>query len=124
MNITTAQLNSLRTARRCGRGVRRQPGVMNKLETKYAALLEVRKRAGEIEWYAFDSIKLRLADKAFYTPDFLVMLANGDIEVHEVKGFWEDDARVKIKVAAALFPFRFKAITHEKGAWKVEEFSE
>jgi hypothetical protein len=102
--------------------VRSEPGVMNRLEAAYGAYLELRKRAGEIEWYAFDAIKLRLAEKTFYTPDFVVMLTDATIEIHEVKGHWEDDARVKIKVAASLYPLRFVGITREKGAWQREEF--
>lgn len=31
------------------------------------------------------------------------------MECHEVKGFWTDDAKVKIKVAAEQYPFRFIA---------------
>jgi len=50
------------------------------------------------------------------------MLATGDIECHEVKGFWRDDARVKIRVAASLYPFRFVAVTKTKGGWDIEEF--
>ncbi len=102
--------------------VRSETGVMNRLESAYGAYLELRKRAGEIEWYAFDAIKLRLAQKTFYAPDFVVMLTDATIEIHEVKGHWEDDARVKIKVAASLYPLRFVGITREKGAWQREEF--
>lgn len=112
---------------RCtGRGVRRQPGRMNNTEARYAAELEIRKRGGEVLWYDFDAIKLRLADNTFYTPDFLVMLADGTLEVHEVKGHWEDDARVKVKVAADKFPLRFVAVTERAkklgGGWEREEF--
>lgn len=97
---------------------------MNKLEEKYAACLELGRRAGSILEYKFESVKLRLADKTFYTPDFMVVNADGVLEMHEVKGFWEDDARVKIKVAAETFPFHFKAITHKRGQWEVENFKE
>ena len=83
---------------------------MNKTEAEYAQLLAMRKQAGEVAWYRFEGVKLRLADKTFYSPDFAVMLANGQLEMHEVKGFWRDDARVKIKVAAEQFPFRFIAV--------------
>lgn len=111
---------------RGGRGRRRQPGEMNKLEREYADRLEERKQAGEVQWYAFEAVKLRLADKTFYTPDFAVMLADDQIELHEAKGFWEDDARVKIKVAASLFPFVFRAFSKlpkkAGGGWKEEEF--
>jgi hypothetical protein len=106
-----------------GRGVRREAGVMNKTEQKYADLLSLRARVGEVAHFAFEAVKLRLADKTFYTPDFMVMLADGTIEFHEVKGFWEDDARVKIKVAAETFPFVFRAMSPIKGGdWKHEEF--
>jgi hypothetical protein len=38
--------------------------------------------------------------------------------------FWTDDARVKIKVAASLFPIRFIAVTRTKGgSWVRESFS-
>lgn len=106
------------------RGAVRPRGQMNKLEAAYAQHLREQEYAGAIAWYAYEAAKLRLANNTFYTPDFLVMRANGEIEVHEVKGFWEDDARVKIKVAASLYPFRFIAVTKKKGEpWKVEEFS-
>lgn len=101
-------------------------GALNKSEQAYASHLETLKRAGEIVWYSFEAIKLRLADNTFYTPDFAVMAADGVIELHEVKGFWSDDARVKVKVAASLFPFRFKAMKAKAkkngGGWEVEEF--
>jgi hypothetical protein len=84
------------------------PGRMNKAEEMYAADLEIRRRAGEVAWWAFEPIKLRLADRTYYTPDFMVMLSYGLIEFHEVKGHAEDDAMVKIKAAAAQFwMFRF-----------------
>lgn len=105
-----------------GRGVIRKPGVMNSWEKRYALCLEARQQLKEIQWFAFDAIKFRLAEKTFYTPDFLVMLDDGTIEVHEVKGFWEDDARVKIKVAADKFPFQFIGVTLKKGTWQFERF--
>ncbi|HDH7788791.1 DUF1064 domain-containing protein [Raoultella ornithinolytica] len=105
---------------------RLKTGTMNKTEEAYCQHLELRKRYGEIVWYRFEGIKLRLADNTFYTPDFAVMLANGQMEMHEVKGYWTDDARVKTKVAADQYPFRVIGITKlpakAGGGWKVEEF--
>lgn len=105
---------------------RLKTGTMNKTEEAYCQHLELRKRYGEIIWYRFEGIKLRLADNTFYTPDFSVMLANGQMEMHEVKGYWTDDARVKTKVAADQYPFRVIGITKlpakAGGGWKVEEF--
>ncbi len=102
-------------------------GALNKTEAAYAADLNLRKHAGDVLWYRFEGLKLRLADNTFYTPDFTVMRDTGQIECHEVKGFWTDDARVKIKVAADLYPFRFIAIKalpkKAGGGWAVEDFS-
>jgi len=99
------------------------PGTMNKTEEAYEQHLELLKRAGEIRDYRFEGIKLRLANRTFYTPDFVVV-TDDQIELHEVKGFWEDDARVKIKVAAEIHPwFFFVAVKKAKGGgWAVEQF--
>lgn len=98
-------------------------GKMNKTEEAYAAHLELLKRAGEVQWYAFEVLKLRLADKTFYDTDFLVLAKDGTIEIHETKGFWQDDARVKIKVAAHQFPFfKFMAFKKKGSGWEREEF--
>lgn len=105
---------------------RLKTGAMNKTEAAYAVTLEGRKAAGEVAWYKFEGLKFRLADNTFYTPDFAVMLAGGELEAHEVKGFWQDDARAKIKIAADMYPLRFVAISartkKDGGGWKVEEF--
>ncbi len=94
---------------------RLKQGAMNKSEAAYARILEMRKSAGEVLWYKFEGLKFRLADNTFYTPDFAVMLSSGAVELHEVKGYWQDDAKVKIKVAAELYPFQFVAV-YMKGA--------
>jgi hypothetical protein len=98
-------------------------GTMNRTEAAYAEHLKQQERVGEVVWFKFEALKFRLADSTFYTPDFAVLPASGYLEMHEVKGFWQDDARVKIKVAASIYPFRFVAITKKKGAWQREEFS-
>ena len=105
---------------------RLKTGTMNKTEQAYCATLEARRAAGEVAWYKFEGIKLRLADNTFYSPDFAVMLADGALEMHEVKGFWQDDARAKIKIAADMYPMRFLAIQvkpkKDGGGWSIEEF--
>jgi hypothetical protein len=80
---------------------------MNGTEKRYAQRLEHRRLTGDIAGYWFEAIKFRLADKTWYSPDFLVMLADGRLELHEVKGWMEEDANVKLKVTAEtywLFP--------------------
>lgn len=105
---------------------RLKTGQLNKTEQAYADRLRALELAGQILWHKFEGIKLRLADNTFYTPDFAVLAADGVMELHEVKGFWQDDARAKIKIAAAMFPFRFFAVKvktkREGGGWDVEEF--
>ena len=79
--------------------------------------------AGEVLHYEFEPLKLRLADKTFYTPDFMVVRRDGLIELHEVKGFWEDDARVKIKVAAKQhWMFTFVGVQRKGAHWSLEAF--
>jgi hypothetical protein len=101
---------------------RLKTGEMNKTEAAYEAHLSALQFAGEILWYKFEGLKFRLADNTFYTPDFAVMLASGALEAHEVKGQWLDDARVKIKVAASLYPIQFIGVQKDGKGWKYENF--
>lgn len=81
---------------------------MNKEELAYSEVLEARKRAGEVFYWGFDEVTLILAKMLRYTPDFFLVMADGSIEFHEYKGYWQDDAKAKIKMAAAKHPwFRF-----------------
>lgn len=105
---------------------RLKTGQRNKTEQAYEDHLEQLRMVGDVLWYRFEGIKLRLADNTFYTPDFAVLAGDGYMEFHEVKGFWTDDARVKIKIAAEQYPFRFiafKAVAKSRGGgWVREEF--
>jgi hypothetical protein len=89
-----------------GRTARRKPGTMNKTESRYADVLCARLLAGEIIAYWYERWTFKLADDTRYTPDFMVQLPDGTIEAHEVKGFMETHARVKIKVLPEMFPVR------------------
>ena len=110
-----------------GRTVRRLPGHMNKTEARYQLHLEARQLAGEVASFAFEPLKLRLADRTYYTPDFMVILPDGLIEFHDVKGGpIEDDAAVKLKVVAELRPEFAFFIARERprrdgGGWEVKE---
>jgi hypothetical protein len=90
-------------------------GTMNGLESRYASHLELRKLAGEVAWWKFEGIKLRLADLTFLTMDFAVMLADGTMELHDTKGGpIEEDAAAKLKIAAEQFPFRFFVVRERR----------
>lgn len=95
----------------------------NKTEDAYAQHLELLKHAGEVLWFQYEAIKLRLADGAYYKPDYAVLMRDCLLELHEVKGFWREAARVRIKVAASIYPFKFVAVKKVKGGWEREEFS-
>jgi hypothetical protein len=118
-----AQNRSLRAFQAKGR---LKKGEMNKTEAEWEAELRLQQLAGEIIWYKWNCLKLRLADNTFYVTDFLVLQLDGLLRVDEVKGFWTDDARVKIKVAADMYPFIFTAVSKrakkDGGGWKIEEF--
>lgn len=84
---------------------------MNKTEQAFAFHLELLRRADEIIRYQFEAIRLVLAHNTQYTPDFYVLNKDRTVTFYEVKGFWRDDARVKIKAAARMFPeFEFVAV--------------
>lgn len=97
---------------------------MNKLEAKYAAHLQLLQQAGEIHSFCFERHNLKLADRTYYKPDFEVMLPDGTIEFHEVKGFMRDDANVKLKVAANQFPqYVFRLVQWDrKTGWKTTTY--
>lgn len=101
-------------------------GSLNKTELAYQSELERRKVDGEVLWHRFEGVKLRLADNTFLTIDFAVMISDGTLEMHEVKGWWADDARAKTKIAASMYPFRFIAVKAKSkkdgGGWAVEDF--
>jgi len=108
---------------------RLKTGEMNKTEALYSELLAVRLHLGEILWYRFEGIKLRLANNTFLTVDFAVMRADSVLEMVDVKGarnIFTDDARAKMKIAADQYPFVFKAVyprtKRDGGGWDVEEF--
>jgi len=105
---------------------RLKTGQMNNLESKYADHLESMRQREDVLWWKFEGLKFRLADNTFYTPDFAVMLADETLEMHETKGFMADDAAVKIKVAASLYPVRFVLIRQRAkkhgGGWIRTEY--
>lgn len=102
---------------------------MNKTERAYADHLYACQLIGAVLQYEFEGIKLRLGKGAWYTPDFYVVTPER-FELHEVKGFWREAARVRIKVAAAKHPhFKFIVVKAKKLSrragyeWKVEEIN-
>jgi len=83
---------------------------MNKGERAYASHLDTLKAAGKIADWRYESLTLKLAPDTRFTPDFAVLMPDGEIVLHEIKGrtrggkpWIEEDARVKIKTGAATW---------------------
>jgi hypothetical protein len=99
-----------------------KPRGMTGIEASWEAQLLIEKAAGEILWYKYEGITLKLADDTRYTPDFAVMEKDNSLGFHEVKGpYRREDSFVKLKVAASIFPFAFFMVTRDKdGKWNVK----
>jgi len=95
---------------------RPQPKRGNKTEAEYGWVLRAEQQAGAILEFRYEALTLILGHDCRYTPDYLVVTTLGFLELHEVKGFHRDDAMVKLRVAARLFPwFRFLLVEREGG---------
>lgn len=100
---------------------------MNKWEALYAEKLGAYQNTGIILWWKFEGMRFRLADGAYYKPDFVALAHTGELMVYEVKGHWREAARLRIKVAADQHPFRFmvvrRRLVKEGGGWAEECFT-
>ena len=97
---------------------------MNKTESRFYTYL---RSHSDIVHIGFNSWRCKLATTqakdAWYKPDFFVIRDSGRVEIYEVKGFWRSRDRVRIKVAASLYPyFNWYGAMLEKGEWKFERF--
>jgi len=108
-----------------------KPRGMNKWEQRFAAELDAQKACGLIEWWAYESVRLKLANGAWYKTDFFVMwnMENEDFHVsmlkptcYEIKGYMREAANVRIKVAADKYRcFKFVIVKWSGGAWVYDE---
>lgn len=79
------------------------------------------------------AVTLRLGNGVRYTPDFVVPVPRVPVDgkhvelaAYETKGFMRDDANVKLKVAASLYPFiKFHLVSKRTkkngGGFSIEE---
>lgn len=77
------------------------------LEASYAKDLDWMKKAGEIKEIVPQfklSLDINGTHIANYFMDFKVVLPDGRIEMHEVKGYETNEWRMKWRIAIALFP--------------------
>lgn len=98
-------------------------GTMNGTEKAYAAHLELLKASGDIKYWKFEPASFKLARLTTYKPDFLIVRKDDMAIFDEVKGFMTDDANVKIKIAASMFPFQFRIVRKAGkagGMWSIQ----
>ncbi len=127
MTITSSQINEylankgLKLASCVPVRVKGKRAEMNRTEDYYSKHLYMLTLSGDILNYYFEAVKLRLADRTWYIPDFMVITRQG-IEFHEIKGFWRDDAKVKFKVAKEMHRWaQFKVVKRIHNAWVVQD---
>lgn len=109
---------------------------LNKLERDFKdRALEPALVRGDLAGYAREPVRFRIGGGCYFVPDYVVSERPGEhgvvprITVVEVKGgFFRDDAKVKIKVAADKYPFLglrwlivFRLGSCGRGDWDVHE---
>ena len=108
---------------------------MNKLERSFRDdVLEPATRHHAIRRWAREPLKLRLAGRCWYTPDFLVLprVKGRDsrdplLYMVEIKGAYaREDSIVKLKVAADTYPEFTWLICYRRGrrGWRVHEVTD
>ena len=73
-------------------------------ERRFAELLDLRVRAGELTGWVYEGIHLRLPGDVMYRVDFVGHMADGTIALWEIKGRMRPEARIKIVQAVTLYP--------------------
>jgi hypothetical protein len=108
---------------------------LNKTEAAFLATLKaggIAEASDGTDVLPPQSITLRIGNGVRYTPDFFTVghepiedaAGNAQtLRAYEVKGFMRDDAAVKLKVAASLYPWiKFHLVSKRKGGgWDVQE---
>lgn len=88
---------------------------LNKTELAY--LHHLRAQPNNV-WVGVQNLTVKIADDCRLTPDFAVLNASGKLTLIDVKGFQREDALIKMKVAARLFPmFEFSIVKREGVGW-------
>lgn len=88
---------------------------LNKTERAYLAHL---RSQSQNVWIGVQNLTVKLADDCRLTPDFAVLDRSGKLALVDVKGFQREDALIKMKVAARLFPmFTFYIVKRDGGGW-------
>ena len=100
----------------CRQGHRHQ----SKYEARYCNDLALLIKAREIAYYDTQvrfEIEVHKKHICWYVADFLITAKDGSSEVHETKGHWTKDAKLKRKLFEACYPHIKYIVIKQKG-WK------
>jgi hypothetical protein len=118
---------------------RHKTGEINKTEAAYMAHLDLLIRLGEIQWRSeHEGVTVKLAKDLRYTADFAVLAADSILEFHDIKKrikakdkdghhtgefkpLIEDDALVKLKMVAQIWPVRVFTVIDANGNWVLHQ---
>ena len=103
----------------------------NKTEQAFGEQLMADLYERKIKWVGYESHYIQLlepdlnhlqATKAIYTPDFVVLTLDDEMEFYEVKGRIRDNTQLRFKMAASLcFDHRFYLVKRAKsGGWSIK----
>lgn len=98
------------------------------IEAEYCAILQLRKRAGEIADFQYArEFKLRIGDEVFiHKPDFTILgpgtksgqAVFGPVEIYEVKGLEKMEWRLKRALFRVLYPdIPYWTLKKIRGMW-------
>lgn len=109
---------------------------MNGTERAYDAYLRTQYAAGEILWWHFEPIMIRLGPDCHFKPDFLILYADHHLELHDTKGtqrrkvgdkayYSRDTGSIKARVVAMHFPIPiYFLFSTGDGGWGKKGFGE
>lgn len=90
----------------------------NKWEKAYIEFLDLQVKAGTIKRYYFNRINFWIGPTVWYKPDFFILMPDGSIEIHEVKGHEKRVGVNKFKTAAGMHPWAtWRMVTLKNGNW-------
>lgn len=105
----------------------------SKTQQAYGLYLEALRQEGKIVKYYEEPFNIRLAEGAYYKPDFLVCELDQTLTIIEVKGGKfvlesEKTALIKAKIVAETLPFRMRMVwpraKKDGGGWEYRNFSD
>ncbi len=105
----------------------KEPGDgMTKLERSFTEVLEIAKDNHDISGWRYEAIRLRLAGRCWFLPDFLTepCWQEDKFTFIETKGpYAREDSLIKLKVAAETYPcFRWLLVTKSgRHGWDVRK---